>query len=261
LAQTVLNVSAGKPRIGGAIFRAPLGTTLPTNATSTLNSSFISQGYCSEDGLTNSNSPESQEVKAWGGDTVMNVQTGKKDQYKTTFLESLYPEVLKTIFGPNNVSGTLETGISVEANADEAEEYVWVFDMNMRGGALKRIVLPDAKIIEVGDVNYRDDKAAGYPVTLSALPDASGNTHYEYIIRQTTAVSLDKSTASVAVGSTTSLTATTTPSGGTVTWATSDATVATVSGGTVTGVATGTATITASYQGKTATCTVTVTAA
>lgn len=261
MAQTVLNVSAGKPQIGGAIFRAPLGTTLPTNATSTLNGSFISQGYCSEDGLTNSNSPESQDVKAWGGDTVMSVQTGKQDRYKTTFIESLNVEVLKTIYGPENVTGTLATGIAVKANAEEAKEYVWVFDMIMRAGALKRVVLPDAKIIEVGDVVYRDNQAVGYEVTLSALPDADGNTHYEYITRQEIGVSLDKSTASVAAGSTTSLTATTTPSGGAVTWTTSDATVATVSGGTVTGVAAGTATITASYLGKTATCTVTVTAA
>jgi len=257
---TVLNVTAGKPQIGGAVFRAPLGTTPPTDAISTLSSAFVPHGYCSEDGLTNSNSPTSEDVKAWGGDVVMNLQTGKQDRFSTTFIEALNKTVLETVYGEENVTGTLETGITVTANADEATEYVWVIDMIMRDGALKRIVLPDAKLIEVGDVVYRDNQAVGYNVTLSALPDAAGNTHYEYIVKQTIAVSLDKATATVAAGATTALTATTTPSGGAVTWSSSDTTVATVSGGTVTGVAAGTAVITASYLGKRATCTVTVTA-
>lgn len=78
-------------------------------------------------------------------------------------------------------------------------------------------------------------------------------------------VSLDKSTATVAAGSTVSLTATTIPSGETVTWSSDNTSVATVSSGTVTGVAAGSATITASITvgGVTVTdkCVVTVTAA
>lgn len=77
-------------------------------------------------------------------------------------------------------------------------------------------------------------------------------------------VSLDKSTDTVAVESTTTLTATVTPNSATTTWASSDPAVATVSNGTVTGVAAGTATITATATNdgvsRSAACTVTVTA-
>ena len=65
------NVSAGKPKIGGAIFRAPLGTTLPKDAKAALEPAFKELGYCSDDGITNSNSPETDNVKASGGHNVL----------------------------------------------------------------------------------------------------------------------------------------------------------------------------------------------
>ena len=52
------NVTAGKPKITGAVYRAPLGTTLPTDATTDLAEAFKNMGYGSEDGLVNNNTPE-----------------------------------------------------------------------------------------------------------------------------------------------------------------------------------------------------------
>lgn len=54
---TVSNVTAAKPRTGGAIYRAPLGTAIPTDATTALAEAFKALGYLSEDGLVNTNSP------------------------------------------------------------------------------------------------------------------------------------------------------------------------------------------------------------
>lgn len=180
MANTVTNVSAGKPKVGGAINVADTSATLPT-AVSTALTGFTPLGYVSEDGLTNQNTIDSEDIKAWGGDTVLVIQTEKTDTFGLTLIEVLNVDVLKIVFGDDNVTGTLADGITVNVNATELPEKAWVIDMVMRGGALKRIVIPRAKVSEIGEVSYTDNEAVGYELTLTALPDANGNTHYEYI--------------------------------------------------------------------------------
>lgn len=174
------NVSAAKPNISGAIYRAPLTATLPTTADAVL-TGFTCLGYISEDGITNSNSRESDEFKAWGGDTVLTSQTSYKDTFQFKLLEYLNADVKKTVFGADNVSGALATGLTVQANSKELTSYAWVIDMIMRDDTMNRIVIPSGKVSEVGDVVYSDSELTAYDVTVTAFPDTNGNTHYEYI--------------------------------------------------------------------------------
>ena len=181
MANTAGNVSAGKPALNGAVYRAASGTTLPTDATTALSADFKCLGYCGEDGLVNSNSPSTTDIKAWGGDTVLTIQEEKTDTFQVTLLEVLNADVLKAVYGSTNVSGTLSTGVTITANAKEAEEGVWAVDMLLNSSTVKRIVIPKGKITEIGDITYSDSDPIGYEVTITALPDTSGNTHYEYI--------------------------------------------------------------------------------
>lgn len=177
----VKNVSTAKPKVGGAVSVAPLGTKLPTDSTTALDAAFKQLGYISEDGMTNDNSPDSDNIKAWGGDIVAVVQSEKPDTFEFTLIESMNPNVLKEVYGDENVTGTAATGITIKANANDLEDHVMVADMVLKGGILKRIVIPNAKVSEIGEITYTDSDAVGYDITVSALPDTDENTHYEYI--------------------------------------------------------------------------------
>lgn len=177
----VANVTTGKPKVGGAVYRAPKGTEVPTDAKTALDDAFKCLGYVSDDGVTNANSRETGEVKAWGGDTVANPQTSMTDTLQMTLIEFLNVEALKAYFGDSNVTGTLETGIHIKSNSGELERAVWVVEMIAAGDKPHRYVIPDGKVTETEDISYVDNDVAGLGLTITAYPDENGDTHHQYI--------------------------------------------------------------------------------
>lgn len=185
MARDSRNVSAAEPKIGGAISVAPLGTSLPETANANLAAAFVKLGYVSEDGLTNSNPIESEQIGSWDGETVLTVENSRTDSFRFKLLEVLNVNVLKAIYGSDNVEGTLESGITVKANSKPKEEMSWVVDMVMKNGVLKRIVIPQAKLSGLEDIVYKRNEAVGYDATITATPyeDYGGDTHRELIIK------------------------------------------------------------------------------
>lgn len=220
-------VSVGKPKVGGAAFAAPAGTTAPTSATAALASAYKDLGYISDDGVKNNGSRTVNKIKAWGGDIVKSVQTEKTDSFTITFIESLNDNVMKLVYGSGNVSGDLASGLTVLVNSTELDEWVLVIDMVLSFNVVKRVVLPKAKVDSVAEITYEDENVIGYQCEITALPDSAGNTHYEYF-KTTGASSIpDTTLASLAIGgvdlspsfvpSTTSYTAATTDNTNTIT--------------------------------------------
>lgn len=173
------NVTAGKPMIGGAVHVAPIGTALPTSTSAALNEAFVDLGYMSDAGVTNDISRETTDIKAWGGDTVLNIQTSKNDNWTFTMIEAKNINVLKQVFGEDNVTES-NGAITVKVNSKELDAHSWVFDMLLSDGSARRHVLPNAKITNIAEITYADSSAVGYNTTLAALPDSTGQTHYEY---------------------------------------------------------------------------------
>ncbi len=177
------NVSTGKPAVGGGIYAAPVGTKLPVNAKEKLDAAFFNLGYCSDEGVTNSNSPEVDSIKAWGGDTVGTLDKSRTDTFKYTLIEIKNVKVLEMVYGIANVSGDLATGITVKANSTPRENHAFVIDQILSNGDLMRIVIPNGSLTGLGDISYKDGDPINYEVTITAIPDANGNTHYEYLVK------------------------------------------------------------------------------
>src|SRR5699024_65458 len=97
------NVAAAKPNAAGGIYYGPLGTALPTDASTELDEGFTALGYISEDGITPSRDVSSEQIKAWGGDVVAALVTDDAKSFEFTLLEVFSADVQKFVHGADNV--------------------------------------------------------------------------------------------------------------------------------------------------------------
>ena len=107
MATSTGNVLVGVP-VGGGVYMTPApvdAAEYPTTTIGTaLTTPYVAAGFISEDGVTESNESDTEKVKAWGGDTVRVVQSDHTVTYSFTFLESKNPDVLKAVYGEDNVT-------------------------------------------------------------------------------------------------------------------------------------------------------------
>ena len=185
MANVATNVTTGKPNIAGAVFVAPKGTTLPTNATTALSSAFVCLGYVSEDGLKNNNELTVEAIKAWGGNIVYRSLTEMNDEFNLALIETENVDVLKTVYGENNVTVDGSGNVSIDVVAEDPQEKVWVFELALRGNRAKRIVIASGAITSRDEITYNDSDAVAFGITISAYPDSNGKTHQEYLEKET----------------------------------------------------------------------------
>lgn len=178
---TSANTASGKPLVTGGVLYAPVGTPAPVDAITALDAAFTAAGYSTDKGLGQSEKIETKKIVDWGGDTVDILRTGLEVSFKFGFLEFLNPLTPRAIYGAENVTVTAATSghgaqMKVAIGNRVAPHKAWVFDM----GTTKRIRIhvPDGQITELEDTDYKSDDLIGRGVTLSAYPDASGNSCY-----------------------------------------------------------------------------------
>lgn len=185
MAQTAKNVVFSKPKATGAVFSAPDGTALPTDAVTTLDAAFESWGYINEDGVGEGHSLSSETVKDYGKSVVLVVDGGDEVTIEFTPLEYTNPVIQKGIHGEANVG--LDGGdlASVKITDDAKETKPFVFEHVLSNGIIERDVCPRAKVTGIGTNTYSAGAAIGPKVTLTCMADGDGVKIYKYFAKVT----------------------------------------------------------------------------
>lgn len=188
--QSSANVTFSKPGASanksGYIWVAPLGTAIPTDATTELDAAFVGLGYLSEDGLTEPASFEpGDDIVAAGGDTVAQADPTFSKTWTGTCIESLNEDLLKVAYGSANVTvtpaSTTDGTITVKEQAGDLEHHVIVIDELLKGGRKRRNVMADATFLITGDISHVHTSLVNFEFTINAYPTATQPAQTQYI--------------------------------------------------------------------------------
>lgn len=188
--QSSANVTFSKPGTSanksGYIWVAPLGTAIPTDATTELDKAFAGLGYLSEDGLTEPASFEpGDDIVAAGGDTVAQADPTFSKTWTGTCIEALNEDLLKVAYGSSNVTvkpaGASDGSITVKEQAGDIEHHVIVIDEMLKGGRKRRNVMADATFLITGDISHVHTALVNFEFTITAYPTADQPAQTQYI--------------------------------------------------------------------------------
>lgn len=161
------------PKVKGVIHWAPLGTEIPTDATTDLPAAYKPLGGVSDSGVTKTQGRDVQKIKDYGGDVIATPQSDYSNTFKVTFVESSNLEVLKVVFGAGNVTATAN-GFIVDENSDPLPKSVFIVDHLLGAEGVTRQIAAIAQPTSIGDTVYLHNDIVKYEVTFEAFPFVSG---------------------------------------------------------------------------------------
>lgn len=171
------NVSVGKGSEGAYAWAAPYGTALPTDNTTTLNAAFNVLGFISEDGITFSDSFDSTTHSDMNGDTIAS-STGAVEKTAAFTWVELKKATLDLMYGSANVVD--EDGV-IEYTDKGPDQTLWsiVFDFVLGGSRKWRVVVPQCKLSEIGDMVVNYQELIGRETTMGVLYDSAVGGYYK----------------------------------------------------------------------------------
>ena len=181
MARDLTTVAAGVP-FGGGVSYAPLGTTLPTDATTALDVAFKPLGPISAEGIRPATETNVEKPKEWDGSTLANLLTDESRSFEITFLGMFEKNLQEFRAGTANVTAGATAGdpkLSVLDKGGKPAACVLVLEMKFQDKPI-RYVLGNADPVITGEEPIVSGALMGLTMSVEALKDSSGVRVYEY---------------------------------------------------------------------------------
>jgi hypothetical protein len=171
-----MSTDISKARVGitGAISKGPVGSTAPTDATTTLAVAFVDTGAISEDGvtLTLPGAGDTNTLRMWqNGAAVRTLRTPSDDLPQLQFVMLETSKANVELYFDTTVTQTASHG-TFDYTVKLPTPFAFVLDV-LDGAEHHRFHIPRGLRAEVGDLVYKNDEPIGYEVTLDIEKDAT----------------------------------------------------------------------------------------
>lgn len=159
----------------GAIWKAPTGTTLPTDASSAYAGAFVNLGWISDGGFQIDQSLKTKPITAWQSiETVRLISTGLE---RSVTFEALESNKNTVALAWNNATITAGSGGAYTMSLSSStlsSEFILGIDWN-DGTTIQRIVFPRATLKALPKIKYARTDAVSYTLEIQALQPADGS--------------------------------------------------------------------------------------
>lgn len=172
-------VGIGSADVTGAIFVAPEGTSLPTDATTTLGGSFVLLGFTSDAGVTISETSSKNDLRAWEGRTIVASPVTEYTENVAFMPIQCNADVAKLIWGNDSVTVGTGGALTVKHHGKTMKPVCIVIETTPRDNIIKRYC-GTFQLTERGEHVMDGTQVEGRQLTFTAIADEDGVTMYEY---------------------------------------------------------------------------------
>lgn len=178
---TDLNAELVRISITGALWKAPIGTTLPVDSDpfAALDAAFTNLGYISDDGVTENLDDSVDDVVAWQSATTVRSSTTESTLSLELMLIETKGTVLEAFYRGSTITNVAANVWKMPVKPIVADPSIWILDV-LDGTRYERSIVGNGEIVERGEVQNMNGGAKGYPVTIRAYPDANGDLMVKY---------------------------------------------------------------------------------